>query len=35
MLQQPTTLEEAENHAKLKEFALGPTADKMGQMLSI
>ena len=35
MLQQPTTLEEAENHAKLKESAPDPTADKMDQMLSL
>ena len=35
MLQQPTTLEEAENYAKLKESAPDPTADKMDQMLSI
>ena len=35
MLQRPQTLEEAENHARLKESTPDPTSDKMDQVLSI
>ena len=35
MLQQPSTIEEAENHAKLKESAPDPTIDKMDQVINL